>query len=160
MRHCCPICNKAFSRLDHLRTVHMRVHEPWRSAVSKTSEKTFKSSADSDGVNQSKSLGEKCRSNKQENFACEKCSKTFSTKAKLEKHLVLHSGHKAYKCSTCGRSFALASYLSAHRRTHEKQQAYLQCPKCPRRFVSQETLSVSHFCINFNIRLNFTCTSM
>ena len=49
---------------------------------------------------------------------------------------------KAYQCSICNRTFALESYLKLHLKTHQKQGGYVQCPKCPRKFTSQQTLEV------------------
>ncbi|XP_063243081.1 zinc finger protein 431-like isoform X2 [Bacillus rossius redtenbacheri] len=75
-------------------------------------------------------------------FACSTCEKRFVLKSKLQQHLILHSGEKKYECNLCFKSFALNSYLSSHLKTHKKQAGYITCPKCPRKFVSDETLKV------------------
>ncbi|XP_069700026.1 zinc finger protein 26-like [Periplaneta americana] len=74
--------------------------------------------------------------------ACPTCQKRFKIKAKLEQHQILHSGQKNHHCPRCDKTFALDVYLRSHLKTHKKQDAYVQCPKCPRRFASKETLQV------------------
>ncbi|XP_045128939.1 uncharacterized protein LOC123514808 isoform X3 [Portunus trituberculatus] len=45
-------------------------------------------------------------------------------------------------CRICGRTFARARYLTAHLRTHSRRANYVRCPRCPRMFVSEQTLKV------------------
>ncbi|XP_071451728.1 zinc finger protein Xfin-like [Hetaerina americana] len=147
-KHKCPICGKAFSRLDHLRTAHMRVHERQRLIGSKVQKRnTDPGQISQKSIGNNKEASEKCQSKRRDGaqnqwYSCRKCAKQFSSKTKLNQHLILHSGQKEHKCSTCGRSFALLSYLRAHLNIHQKQEGYIQCPKCPRKFASEETLSV------------------
>lgn len=51
-------------------------------------------------------------------------------------------GQKNHHCPICDKAFALDVYLKSHLKTHKKQDGYIQCPKCPRRFASEETLQV------------------
>jgi hypothetical protein len=52
------------------------------------------------------------------------------------------TGQKNYHCPLCDKAFALEVYLKTHVKIHEKQDDYVQCSKCPRRFASKETLQV------------------
>jgi hypothetical protein len=55
---------------------------------------------------------------------------------------VILPGMKNHYCPICNKAFALDVYLKSHLKTHRKQDGYIQCPKCPRRFASEETLQV------------------
>lgn len=55
---------------------------------------------------------------------------------------VFLTGQKNHHCPICDKAFALDVYLKSHLKTHKKQGGYIQCPKCPRRFASEETLQV------------------
>ncbi|XP_046395960.1 uncharacterized protein LOC124163245 isoform X2 [Ischnura elegans] len=147
-RYACPICGKAFARLDHLRSAHMPVHKRGRHVNTRVPKRHPDSvQAGQNNNSDQLELNEKVINKKKEVpesewYSCKKCTKKFSSKAKLNQHLVLHSGQKEHKCTICGRSFALLSYLRLHLKIHRKQEGYMQCPKCPRKFASVETLSV------------------
>ncbi|XP_066993964.2 zinc finger protein 62 homolog isoform X2 [Anabrus simplex] len=87
----------------------------------------------------------------QQQFSCEICTKTFRVKSKLKQHMILHSDQKDYHCPTCCKRFARETYLKSHLKTHKKQDGYVQCPKCPRRFASKETLQIKQFTSPFRI---------
>ncbi|KAK0440735.1 hypothetical protein ARMSODRAFT_962256 [Armillaria solidipes] len=46
--------------------------------------------------------------------ACTMCHKRFDRPSTLKKHLLVHTGEKAYQCETCGRRFGVASNLNRH----------------------------------------------
>ncbi|KAE9406348.1 hypothetical protein BT96DRAFT_250298 [Gymnopus androsaceus JB14] len=46
--------------------------------------------------------------------ACSMCHKRFDRPSTLRKHLLVHTGEKAFQCSTCGRRFGVASNLNRH----------------------------------------------
>ncbi|KAJ8088810.1 hypothetical protein PM082_014056 [Marasmius tenuissimus] len=46
--------------------------------------------------------------------ACSMCHKRFDRPSTLRKHLLVHTGEKAFQCDTCGRRFGVASNLNRH----------------------------------------------
>ncbi|PSN53736.1 hypothetical protein C0J52_02189 [Blattella germanica] len=85
-------------------------------------------------------------------YQCPTCDKTFTRLDQLKMvHMRCHETSsepapfvcvKNHKCVICNKAFALEIYLKSHLKTHQKQHSYVQCPKCPRRFATQQTLLV------------------
>ncbi|PCH33193.1 hypothetical protein WOLCODRAFT_159897, partial [Wolfiporia cocos MD-104 SS10] len=46
--------------------------------------------------------------------SCWMCHKSFDRPSTLRKHLLVHTGEKAYACDTCGRRFGVLSNLNRH----------------------------------------------
>ncbi|XP_073812603.1 uncharacterized protein isoform X43 [Musca autumnalis] len=64
-------------------------------------------------------------------FQCEKCSKTFSSKASFEHHMVAkHVPREEFKfeCPECKKKFACEAYLTRHRELHTTMKFI--CPTC------------------------------
>lgn len=49
---------------------------------------------------------------------CNICSKSFSLKAHLQEHLLIHSGQKPYECDNCSAQFRTKSNLKKHLKVH------------------------------------------
>merc|ERR1712098_242773 len=63
----------------------------------------------------SESVGEK-------KFKCDKCPKSFSSKAGLSNHTIIHSGDKPFKCDQCSYSGNQKGNLKSHiKRMHGKE---------------------------------------
>jgi len=53
--------------------------------------------------------------------SCQSCNKRFDRPSTLKKHMLVHTGEKAWACEICGRRFSVSSNLNRHaRRCREK----------------------------------------
>ncbi|KAI0044880.1 hypothetical protein FA95DRAFT_1561717 [Auriscalpium vulgare] len=51
---------------------------------------------------------------REKRHSCAMCHKSFDRPSTLRKHLLVHTGEKAFACDTCGRRFGVASNLNRH----------------------------------------------
>ncbi|XP_064482519.1 zinc finger protein OZF-like [Ornithodoros turicata] len=56
---------------------------------------------------------------KQRKFPCSFCSYTSDYRAKLNRHMRLHTGERPFTCDICGRAFSRKDHLQKHLPTHE-----------------------------------------
>ncbi|CAG0908204.1 unnamed protein product [Cyprideis torosa] len=102
-------------------------------------------------------------------FACAVCSKSLSTKQRLQSHefthtggkpfackthTLIHTGEKPFTCGLCGKSFARSCYLSSHKLIHTGKKAF-GCRVCGKAFAQSSALS-SHTLIHSGEK-PFTC---
>jgi hypothetical protein len=58
------------------------------------------------------------------------CSRSFSTKCKLQNHIKTHTGEKPFKCSECLlKSFSQKYNLQIHKRKHTEKKPF-RCSEC------------------------------
>ncbi|XP_024151213.1 uncharacterized protein LOC112160702 isoform X1 [Oryzias melastigma] len=92
---------------------------------------------------------------------CSRCGKPFSSRAKLQKHELLHRGVRAHICTRCQLPFSRSADLTAHLKAHEARLRAPEpagvpeplsfpypCRKCDATFSSGEFLQahqVRHF---------------
>ena len=62
-------------------------------------------------------------SNKQNEYKCLICKKTFSKKGSLRRHQITQNGIKQYSCKKCSKSFFRKFNLERHERTHTKMES-------------------------------------
>ncbi|KAL7285866.1 hypothetical protein PYCCODRAFT_1457237 [Trametes coccinea BRFM310] len=60
---------------------------------------------------------ERPRDVKKKTHHCWMCHKSFDRPSTLKKHLLVHTGEKAFACESCGRRFGVASNLNRHAKT-------------------------------------------
>ena len=71
---------------------------------------------------------------RQRNYQCESCEKSFTLSGYLKTHIKTHVGQRNYNCDSCGKSFTTAGSLKTHIKTiHTDQWNY-------KLFKSKETL--------------------
>ena len=69
-------------------------------------------------------------------YTCKECSKQFTLKGNLKRHLLTHAGVKPFKCHTCNKGFSRKADLEIHQRVHTGEKPY-PCPhvQCGKRFA-------------------------
>ena len=78
-------------------------------------------------------------------FVCthDGCTKTYTTRFSLRRHMASHSSVKKHVCVLCFKSFTLAQYLKEHTYTHTKQKPFAcDFPGCNRAFRQAGKLSL------------------
>ncbi|KAJ6515631.1 hypothetical protein C8R45DRAFT_810257, partial [Mycena sanguinolenta] len=55
---------------------------------------------------------------------CSECPKSFGRKGDLNRHSLLHTGHRPHSCPECGKSFAQYSALRTHINVHTGAKPY------------------------------------
>ncbi|XP_051541128.1 PR domain zinc finger protein 15 isoform X1 [Myxocyprinus asiaticus] len=106
--YACEICNKMFYRKDVMQD-HQRRH-----VVGPKSMKREELEAN----------GEEASKYRKEPSACPVCSKVFSCRSNMNKHLLTH-GDKKYTCEICGRKFFRVDVLRDHIHVHFKDIALM-----------------------------------
>ena len=78
---------------------------------------------------------EKCSREKQTNFQCEECKKSFNYPFSLQRHTnIVHKKVKPFQCKICRKHFGLKHYLKEHTtQVHENMRPF-QCEKCKKKF--------------------------
>ncbi len=61
---------------------------------------------------------------KQEPYGCPLCTKSFSSKQELKRHMRVHTGDKPHTCKQCSKSFSQAVHLRIHMRVHTGEKPY------------------------------------
>ncbi|KAK8732441.1 hypothetical protein OTU49_007093 [Cherax quadricarinatus] len=87
-----------------------------------------------------KSLETSVRAHKVEKCKCSECSRTFSSKSGLGKHMKVHTREKPYQCSICLKVFKEPINLRSHMRLGHLAVVY-QCPECMENFKTKTDLA-------------------
>lgn len=74
--------------------------------------------------------------NRDKNFLCNTCGKSFYTNFHLEVHIRSHTGIKPFKCPHCDKSFSQKSGLSMHIYTHTGEKPFACKVNIPNYFFS------------------------
>ena len=74
-----------------------------------------------------------CEAEAQAERQCTVCERLMSDKHSLKRHMLTHSGIKAFMCSMCGHLCTSKYELASHERLHTGEKRY-ECTKCNRRF--------------------------
>ncbi|XP_067014626.2 zinc finger protein 567 [Anabrus simplex] len=72
-------------------------------------------------------------------FRCKICFKSFTRKASLTNHIVIHTGERPHCCNVCDKSFSLKTTLRNHSRIHTGDKPYW-CNVCGKSFIHRNKL--------------------
>ncbi|XP_072294022.1 uncharacterized protein [Eucyclogobius newberryi] len=72
-------------------------------------------------------------------FSCPVCCKQFTLKQHLKLHMVLHTRDKQFNCSVCAKTFIRKDNLRSHMRIHSAERPF-GCSDCAARFFSDQDL--------------------
>lgn len=74
-------------------------------------------------------------------FQCKHCSKSFSVKNDLVKHIPIHSSVLPHICDVCGKQYLRDTSLKIHKRTHDSDmQSAFPCKLCDLAFSKRHIL--------------------
>ena len=68
-------------------------------------------------------------------FTCSICSKAFTLKSNLARHIASTHSNKKYECTLCKKSFQRKDCLQRHRLTVHDKTIELRCSKCEKGFA-------------------------
>ena len=72
---------------------------------------------------------------KQKDYICANCGKSFSQAPHLKTHIhTVHEGNRDYKCIPCEKSFSQAYNLRKHIDKNHEGQKYYKCDSCGESF--------------------------
>ncbi|QQP55620.1 Zinc finger protein 567like [Caligus rogercresseyi] len=104
----CSYCGKSFPQKAYLAT-HVRRHDPgYKSTPCKLCDKLFKGTASLYTHMQSVHMGKR-------DHMCNICGKAFFTKAKLNRHIPIHSKIKDLHCELCSYACSRRDRINQHR---------------------------------------------
>ncbi|XP_031354236.1 protein krueppel-like isoform X2 [Photinus pyralis] len=81
-------------------------------------------------------------------FECPECHKRFTRDHHLKTHMRLHTGERPYHCDHCDRQFVQVANLRRHLRVHTGERPYV-CEHCQARFSDSNQLK-AHLLIHTN----------
>ncbi|KAK6755018.1 hypothetical protein RB195_013782 [Necator americanus] len=76
-------------------------------------------------------------------FSCNNCGRSFAERTKLNRHMLTHTGERAFKCTHegCNKAFSLEANLRSHIKTHTGEKSY-KCSYCTHAFTHPYNLRI------------------
>ncbi|VDO31983.1 unnamed protein product [Haemonchus placei] len=77
------------------------------------------------------------------NLSCDRCGRTFAERTKLKRHMLTHTGERAFQCrfEGCSKAFSLEANLKSHIKTHTGEKPH-KCQICHHAFSHPYNLRV------------------
>ncbi|GAB0096495.1 hypothetical protein DMENIID0001_120190 [Sergentomyia squamirostris] len=137
----CPRCLRVFNRSSSIRG-HIKIHFKSEYFSCSKCDQIFLHDIDfQKHCNQNHKRDSSPDNGEEKKFLCSVCSKYFSTKSSLTRHLLIHRGIKSFQCDVCSKRFTQKNSLTIHMAIHSKERQF-QCPKCPMSFNQKINLQV------------------
>ena len=73
-------------------------------------------------------------------FTCSTCSKAFTLKSNLTRHIASAHKNKKYECALSKKSFLRKDYLRHHRLSVHNETIELKCSKCGKTFARVDSM--------------------
>ncbi|XP_077389620.1 uncharacterized protein LOC144026642 isoform X2 [Festucalex cinctus] len=102
----CAVCDKSYSRKDHLKRHMMKVHAAGKSKAGEGSQAR-------DDAEKRLNARKKLKRHKR-NLKCAHCQKRFSHISHLTQHLAVHSLEKPFACQSCDEKFSFPEAMRMH----------------------------------------------
>ena len=124
----CFICEQRFARRGcmkkHIKTVHDKIHD-----------ETYKCSFCRQGFSSVYKVKQhEYLHTREKPFACSRCTKKFSQKGNLKKHIeTVHEQITRFNCSFCGKGFYSKDHVMTHERIHTGEKPFA-CSFCGKGF--------------------------
>ncbi|ETW08505.1 hypothetical protein H310_01070 [Aphanomyces invadans] len=141
--HACtePGCHHVFEDAQSLKD-HLTQHTwgPHTIQVAPNGNKSFVCLSCGKSVTDRKVLRKHLLTHQEKRFLCsfDGCDKKFYERAKLKRHMLVHTGEKSFVCAFdgCGKQFAYKANLKTHLRTHTGLKPFAcMVPGCNRMFA-------------------------
>lgn len=124
--HTCRVCEEQFFSSDIL-SHHLEIHHPATSPrASLTPNVTIPKPPPPPSTSSQTTTG---KSPLERPYACDNCSKAFSSKFKLMRHVLIHSDQRQYRCTTCDKTFHRKDHLKNHIKVHNPVKRRYKCEK-------------------------------
>ncbi|KAJ8929736.1 hypothetical protein NQ314_017551 [Rhamnusium bicolor] len=136
----CTVCTKSFNRRDHLNQ-HQKLHERQNDYECNICQKPFNRADHLAKHRASKhGIGEKIMGEKK--YECPLCNKGFTTEKYRDVHVNGHNGQKEYQCKVCEKTFLSKSHLTEHMKFHNEHSKKFLCSECGQRFIRNDYLVI------------------
>lgn len=129
----CLICLKKFRKDKNFFNHVMFKHENEKTYFCKKCDRQFNIKND---------LEKHRKTHKERNYVCENCNAKFLDEKTLREHTKIHSKASHFLCHICSRGFTRRYRLSKHLLTHQipKEDSILACSKCDIVFLELDVL--------------------
>lgn len=119
-------------------STEVRKRKMWKTSDEETTMSALPLSSPTSSASPPSSTDAK-ESNRDKQFTCGVCNRSFGYKHVLQNHERTHTGEKPFECTECHKRFTRDHHLKTHMRLHTGERPY-HCDHCDRQFVQVANL--------------------